>query len=647
MCCDLARGEAADTENFEQYELLKGINSPEDLKALPRDQLPALCAEIRRYLSFRVRENGGHLASNLGVVELSVAIHRVFATPLDHVIFDVGHQSYVHKLLTGRKERFDTLREPGGISGFTKRRESVHDAFGAGHSSTAISAALGMAQADALSGSEAYTVAVVGDGALTGGLSYEALNNCTRDLRLVIIINENEMSISPNTGRLSEHLSRIRASKGYLSTKAYTARTLHRIPLIGRLLYRLLHKVKQFLKHRVYRENIFEHMGIDYRGPIDGNDLDGLMDSLECAKSLNSSVILHVKTKKGMGDSEAEANPDVYHGVAPHHTASTAQTLSGAFGEALCKLAEGDARICAITAAMSHGTGLEPFRLAYPTRFFDVGIAEGHAVTFAAGLAAGGKRPVVAVYSTFLQRAYDNILHDAALQGLPVVLAVDRAGFNERDGVTHHGIYDVSLLLTLPDIHIFTPVTGCGIAASLRAAQAVGNVAAIRYSCGGENEALLRAFYPAGSKISDTPTVRAWQSGDTPVLTVVTHGRIASEALAAAELLRQEGISLRILLCEYVAPANTLAKEIAPLLAGEAVVFYEEEIRTGGFGENLSSALRALGALSGRAFSILATENGFVTPKVSETAWQAAGIDRDSLVLLVQKLINKKGEMEL
>ncbi len=641
------RGEAADTESFAQYELLKGINSPEDLKALPRDRLPALCAEIRRYLSFRVRENGGHLASNLGVVELSVAIHRVFETPLDHVIFDVGHQSYVHKLLTGRKERFDTLREAGGISGFTKRAESVHDAFGAGHSSTAISAALGMAHADALSGSNAYTVAVVGDGALTGGLSYEALNNCVSDLRLVIIINENEMSISPNTGRLSEHLSRIRASKEYLSTKAYTARALRRIPLVGRLLYRLLHKIKQFVKHRVYRENIFEHMGIAYRGPINGNDLEGMIASLEYAKSLNSSVILHVKTKKGMGDGEAEKKPEAYHGVSPHCAASTTPTFSRSFGEALCKMAGDDARICAITAAMSHGTGLEPFRLAYPTRFFDVGIAEGHAVTFAAGLAAGGRRPVVAVYSTFLQRAYDNILHDAALQGLPVVLAVDRAGFNERDGVTHYGIYDVALLLTIPNVRIFTPVTGRGIAASLHAAWASEGVAAIRYPCGVENEELLRAFYQTDGELGNAPTVRMWQNGDAPDLTVVTHGRIAAEALAAAELLRQEGLFMRVLLCEYIAPGRSLAKEIAPLLAGEAVIFYEEEIRTGGFGENLSAELRKIGALSSRMCSILATENGSIAPKAGETVWQAAGIDRHSLAVLARKLVNKNEEREL
>lgn len=609
--------------------------------------MPQLCAEIRRYLSFRVRENGGHLASNLGVVELSVAIHRVFSTPRDHVIFDVGHQSYVHKLLTGRKEAFDTLRCTGGISGFTKRSESAHDAFGAGHSSTAISAALGMARADALSGSDAYTVAVVGDGALTGGLSYEALNNCAPNLRLVIIINENEMSISPNTGGLSRHLSRIRASRGYLSTKAYTARALHRLPLIGRPLYRLLHKIKQFLKHRVYRENIFEHMGIHYRGPIDGNDIEGVIDSLKYAKSLGSSVILHVKTKKGMGDEEAEKNPDVYHGVAPHGNVGTARTYSQAFGETLCELARDDERICAITAAMSHGTGLEPFRLGYPTRFFDVGIAEGHAVTFASGLAAGGKRPVVALYSTFLQRAFDNILHDAALQNLPVVLAIDRTGFNDRDGVTHHGVYDVSLLQTVSGVRIFTPVTCEGIAASLRAALASEGVSAVRYPCGTPNGALLGAFYPAGATEGAAPTVRVWQSGDTPSLTIVTHGRIAAEALAAAEMLRQEGIFLRILLCEYIAPAATLVEEIAPLLVGDAVILYEEEIRTGGFGESTKRALRASGALSGKAVEILAAENGFVTPRAGETSWQAAGIDRACLASLARCLINKVKEKNL
>ncbi|MBR3863104.1 MAG: 1-deoxy-D-xylulose-5-phosphate synthase [Clostridia bacterium] len=450
------------TENFDAYKLLGKIDSPSDLKALAAADLPLLAKEIRQYLSYRVRENGGHLSSNLGVVELTMAIHRVFSTPQDHVIFDVGHQSYVHKLLTGRKEQFDTLRQAGGLSGFTKREESEHDAFGAGHSSTAISAAIGMATADALNGSDAYTVAVVGDGALTGGLAYEGLNNCRGDLRLIIVINENEMSISPNTGGLSEHLSRIRSSKRYIKAKAFTARTLRALPLIGKPLYVLLRFIKKRVKRLVYQENLFEQMGLRYYGPLDGNDIEGLVASLSYAKQRGGSVVLHVKTKKGMGDKEAEASPDLYHGVAPQGKVNTVPTFSEYFGRALCRMAKDEPDLCAITAAMSYGTGLEPFRVAYPKRFFDVGIAEGHAVTFAAGLGAGGKIPVVALYSTFLQRAYDNVLHDAALQHLPLILAIDRAGFSAADGPTHHGVYDVSLLSGIAGVRIFAPVTGAG-----------------------------------------------------------------------------------------------------------------------------------------------------------------------------------------
>lgn len=631
-------------ENFEKYKLLQGINSPADLKALPKDQLPLLAAEIRQYLAYRVRENGGHLASNLGVVELTMAIHRVFSTPRDHVIFDVGHQSYVHKLLTGRKERFDTLRTAGGLSGFTKRAESEHDAFGAGHSSTAISAAIGMAEAEALSGSDAYTVAVVGDGALTGGLAYEGLNNCRRGLRLVIIINENEMSISPNTGRLSEHLSRLRTSKEYLWTKSVAAGTLRRVPLLGRPIYRLLRRLKRRVKHFFYKENLFEHMGIRYRGPIDGNDVEGVIASLEYAKRLGRSVILHVKTKKGMGDSEAEASPDLYHGLLPNGKSCDTPTFSTAFGHFLCELAKDDERICAITAAMSYGTGLEPFRAAYPHRFFDVGIAEGHAVTFAAGLAAGEKRPVVAIYSTFLQRAYDNVLHDAALQSLPVILAVDRAGFNSGDGPTHHGVYDVSLLSAIQGVHIFTPVTGAGIAASLQAALATGCVAAIRYPSGSPDKDVLAAFYPTGTNGSERPTVRVWESEGAPALTVVTHGRIAAEALRAAKELCANGIAVRILLCEYIAPYDALAQELAPRLAGDHLLFYEEEIRAGGFGESLAAALRARGALSHRKYAILAAENGFAVPKTDETVWHAAGVDASSLCAAAYILMKKENE---
>ncbi len=627
-------------ENFDSYAWLSRINTPDDLKALPKEALPALAAEIRQYLSYRVRENGGHLSSNLGVVELTMAIHRVFSTPQDHLIFDVGHQSYVHKLLTGRKERFDTLRRAGGVSGFTKRAESEHDAFGAGHSSTAISAAIGMATADALGGSEAYTVAVVGDGALTGGLAYEGLNNCSPDLRLVIVINENEMSISPNTGGLSLHLSRIRNSKGYISTKKFTSRTLRRVPLLGKPTHAFLRFVKKQAKGLLYKENLFEQLGLRYVGPIDGSDLDELIAALSDAKAYKGSTVLHVKTKKGMGDGEAEASPDLYHGVMPRGKENTAPTFSEHFGKALCEMAKEERDVCAITAAMSYGTGLEPFRAAYPERFFDVGIAEGHAVTFAAGLAAGGKYPVVALYSTFLQRAYDHILHDAALQGLPLLLAVDRAGFNAADGATHYGVYDVALLSSIAGTRIFAPVTGAGITASIAAAKRLGGVCAIRYPSGVEQPLIKEAFYSKEPDAPSFPRVRVWDSAEGASVTVVTHGRIAGEALIAAQALSLKGIAVRVLLCEYLAPYGELAAEVEPLLAGDKVIFYEEEIRSGGFGENLAAALLRHSTLGGRRHRIVAAANGFAVASAEKTVWQAAGVDAESLTNAVLDLAN-------
>lgn len=609
---------------------------------MPEKELPHLAAEIREYLSRRVRENGGHLASNLGAVELTMAIHRVFDAPHDHIIFDVGHQCYTHKLLTGRKELFDTLRKPGGLSGFPKRCESEYDAFGAGHSSTSISAAIGMAEADALCGSDAYTVAVIGDGALTGGLAYEGLNNCRRSLRLIIIINDNEMSISKNEGRIERHMSRLRASKNYLKTKEFTARTLRHIPLVGRPLHKLLRRIKRFIKHILYKENLFEHMGIRYLGPVDGNDTERLAACLAHAKQLECSVILHVKTQKGKGDEEAQASPDLYHGVAPQGAASVAPTFSAQFGRAVCEMAASDTKLCAITAAMSYGTGLEPFRVAYPRRFFDVGIAEGHAVTFAAGLAAGGAHPVVAVYSTFLQRAFDNVLHDAALQGLPLVLAIDRAGFNAADGATHHGVFDVAMLSAIDGVHIFTPVTGEGVAASLKAAMATGGVAAVRYPAGTENAAIREAFYPTGASALATPTVRVYDTGEAPTVTVVTHGRIAAEALTAAKALQGEGVAVRLLLCEYIAPYQRLAAELLPLLAGNGLLLYEEEIHAGGFGMNLAAALLDAGIPQNITCRTLGAQSGFATPKKGESVWQAAGVDSAALLAALRLLTKKE-----
>ena len=412
----------------ELYPYLSRVNTPDDLKTLSQDELTALSAEIRDFLVKRVSINGGHLASNLGVVELTLAIHRVFSTPKDHLIFDVGHQSYVHKLLTGRRDRFETLRRGGGLSGFPKRSESEHDCFGAGHSSTSLSAALGFAESDRLAGSDAYTVCVFGDGAYTGGMIHEALNNCSRKLRLIIIINENEMSISKNIGRFARNLSRLRSSRGYFRTKSATATLLGKIPLLGRPLVNLIRNIKIAFKNMLYGSNYFENLGLYYLGPIDGNDEAAVERLLQEAKTTKQSCIIHVKTKKGKGYAPAETYPDLFHGVSPSKsTVPEGNSFSQEMGETLCKMAEENPKICAITAAMADGTGLTGFAEAYPNRFFDVGIAEEHAVTFAAGMAANGYRPVAAIYSTFLQRAYDNILHDVALQRLPVVFAVDSA----------------------------------------------------------------------------------------------------------------------------------------------------------------------------------------------------------------------------
>ena len=627
-------------ENLKKWPLLAAIGSPADLRALPAERLPALAGEIRDYLVYRVCENGGHLASNLGVVELTMAIHRVFNTPRDHVIFDVGHQSYVHKLLTGRKEQFDTLRQAGGLSGFTKRAESEYDAFGAGHSSTAVSAAIGMAEAERQRGSDAWTVAVVGDGALTGGLSYEGLNNCSPDLRLVLIINENEMSISPNTGRLSRHLSKWRASHRYLKTKEITSGALRRVPLIGRPIYRVIRHFKRRLKHMLYKENLFEHMGIRYLGPIEGNDTAALEAFLRHAKNLGSSVILHVKTVKGAGYAPAEKDPNAYHALPPGNKPVNGASFSSVFGNELCAAASGNERICAITAAMSVGTGLEPFRLSHPKRFFDVGIAEGHAVTFAAGLSAAGMTPVVAVYSTFLQRAYDNLLHDVALQGLPLVLGIDRAGLNGGDGPTHHGIFDVAMLSAIPHARIYAPVTEKGLRLSLRRALIDGTLSAIRYPSGTEDARIREAFY--GADEPDDIGVRAWGDGQSEAkITLVTHGRIAATALEVAVRLRADGVPTRVLLCEYLAPYGDLSEEIEPMLGGD-LIFLEEEIRTGGFGMNLADALARRGALAGRCHLILGTENAFSACLAGQTPLQHAGLDAASVYEAAQNLLKNK-----
>lgn len=620
------------SEQNTKYPLLAAADTPSELKQFAPELLPELAEEVRSFLIEHVSKTGGHLASNLGVVELTIAIHRVFDCPRDHIIWDVGHQSYVHKLFTERREQFDTLRQPGGISGFTKRSESVYDCFGAGHSSTSLSAALGFAQADRLKGSDAYTVAVVGDGAFTGGMIHEALNNCVPNLRLIIILNENEMSISKNIGRFARSLSRLRIKSGYFRTKKITGKILKRIPLIGKGLFRAVRGAKVAVKNALYGSNYFEDLGMYYLGPLDGNREEQVEQALREAKKLGETVIIHVKTQKGKGYAPAENSPSGYHGIQPETaTHPSGKSFSEQMGEELVRFAEEDQRICAVTAAMTDGTGLTAFRQTFKNRFFDVGIAEEHAVTFCAGLAANGMKPVFAVYSTFLQRAYDNVLHDAALQNLPMVLCVDRAGLNASDGATHHGIFDVSFLSCIPNVKIYTPVTYAGLRLSLRAALSDNCVSAIRYPNGYELSEIKEAFY--GDRDPVGIGVRTDSISDDPDAVIITHGRIAAEALRSKRLLLSEGIRTRIILCEFLKPYDLLAAQILPLLPDRAcrVVFLEEEIRSGGFGMLLSDKLSPYPVMQNKQVDILATDDDFVTPAAGQSVYQAAGISAEQI----------------
>ncbi len=625
-------------------EYLSGIGSPEDFKAIPKDRLPMVAEELRSELVRVVSANGGHLASNLGVVELTMAIHRVFSTPRDHIIFDVGHQCYVHKMLTGRYDKIDTIRQSGGISGFMKREESEHDCFGAGHSSTSLSAALGFATADKLTGSDAYTVAIVGDGAYTGGMIHEALNNCRKDLRLIIIMNENEMSISRNIGRFATNLSKLRASSGYFKTKQKTGSFLKKIPLIGKGLFKGLRAVKIFFKNAIYGSNYFESMGLTYLGPIDGNDYDAVEKLLLQAKNLDESVIVHLKTKKGKGYEPAENAPADFHSMSPVNKSNEGKkSFSRVFGETLCELGETDSRICAITAAMSDGTGLCEWQKKFPQRFFDVGIAEEHALTFAAGLAANGMKPCAAIYSTFLQRGYDNLIHDIALQNMPVVIGVDRAGLNPKDGATHHGIFDVAFLSHIPNMRIYTPITEKGLAASFKEAFSHNSPCAVRYPSGYENTSLCEHFYGKGD--FDSIGIKCdFEKLDKKQFVIITYGRIAAEAVSAAELLAKEGIETGIILLEVLKPYDKTAELIKEALpeSVRGILFLEEEIRSGGMGMNLADKMKSFMEANKIKHSILATDDSFVPhTEKGQSIYSAAGVDKICICEAIKHMNNK------
>ena len=618
---------------MKKYPILDRIDSPAELKALDGSLMPRLASEIRHFLVDNVTRTGGHLASNLGVVEISLAIHRVFDTPKDHVIWDVGHQSYVHKLLTGRKKDFDKLRTPGGLSGFTKRSESEHDCFGAGHSSTSLSAGLGFAMSDARKGNDAYTVVVLGDGAFTGGMVHEALNNCTKDLRLIIIVNENEMSISRNKGGFARHMSRIRSTKGYFKVKDVTTEILEKIPYLGDKAVDFIRDTKQTLKNAIYQSNYFEQMGLYYMGPCDGNDYHSFAEVLEVAKSLGRSCVIHTVTKKGKGYKPAESFPQRYHMVPKGGVTEEKEDFSFKLGLALTEMAKKHKNVCGITAAMPHGTGLEVLKNTMPARFYDVGIAEEHAATFAAGLAANGMKPYFACYSSFLQRAYDSIVHDIALQNLPVTLCIDRTGLNEGDGATHHGIFDVSFLSAIPNIEIYTPATYDTLKQALEISFRSDKPSAIRYPKGQENEDIVKAFYP-NSYRGELGVRFDYDADDALDAVIVTYGGIASEALRAEKLFAAKGIKVGTILLEKLKPHADAANRIFAVLPNDCkrIIFLEEGIRNGGAAQCLCDKLTEIFDVRDITFSIHAIDDAFITGEKGKALRQSAGITAESIV---------------
>ena len=574
--------------------MLEKIKHPSDVKTLTDAELQVLVGEIRENIINTVAANGGHLASNLGMVEATVALHRVFDCPKDSIVFDVGHQCYTHKLLTGRYADFHTLRTYGGLSGFVNREESEFDVLSEGHSGASISAALGIATANKLEGNGRHTVAVIGDGSLTNGMVYEALNNCgSKELDLVILINDNQMSISSNVGGLHDYLSRIRTSNGYFTFKRRFEHFLSAIPLIGMPMAKFLKAIKDTIKRMFIKDTLFEDLGLIYLGPVNGHDIKKLTRVLNEAKGKHRCCVVHMTTTKGRGYVYAENEPGKYHGVGGFDASVGAadnhsESFSTKMGDILCSLAQHDEKICAITAAMCDGTGLNRFKEQYPERLFDVGIAEEHAITFAGGLAAAGMKPAVALYSTFSQRVYDQLLHDVSLQKLPLVLLLDRAGIVAGDGVTHQGIFDYALFSSIPHVNIYSPETYAELERTMTAAF--------------ENRELAVIRYPKGAEGGGTVQMHTHDSGDFAYtdgiehsdVVIVTYGRMTCEAHGAAELLLDK-YTVGVIKLVRLYPLN--AEQILHLTRTAKLVYVlEEGIRSGGVGEKLAAVYAREGA---------------------------------------------------
>ena len=613
--------------------ILEQIKGPEDLKKLTSEELSQLAEEIRAFLIEKISATGGHLASNLGVVELTVALQKVFDTRCDRLVFDVGHQSYVHKILTGRRDEFRTLRMFGGLAGFPKPSESVTDPFVAGHASSSVSTALGMARARTLQHEDYHVVALMGDGAMTGGLAYEAMNDAGESSeQLIVILNDNGMSITPNVGGIAQHLALIRTRPGYYRIKkAYRAVTA-KVPG-GKCLYRLTHRLKEHWKRMLFGTTFFEEMGFEYYGPVDGHDLKRLEYMLRLVKDRRHPVLLHVITQKGKGYAPAEENPDVFHGIGHFDPEKGMEprcghlpTFSDTFSETIDALGAQEPRICAITAAMLRGTGLDAFAAHYPERCFDVGIAEGHAVSMAGGLAKQGMIPVVAIYSTFLQRGYDQIIHDVNLQRLSVLFAVDRAGLVPGDGETHQGIYDAAFFSELDSFQIVSPCNYAELAYWLERLLLEDGPRALRYPRGAEDEALAAL----GCSGLEYDVFRAEGPADAAL---VTYGAQAKEALAAAKLAAQQGVCVDVYKLTVIHP---LPQGLCDALGGyRSILFAEEGVRGGGIGEHLAAALLERGCNA--SYRHIAVPNNGLTHASVDELRARFGLDAASLAAAIMK----------
>lgn len=619
--------------------ILEKINDTNDIKKLEKEEIRQLPQEIRQFLIHSLSETGGHLASNLGAVELTLALHLAFELPKDKIIWDVGHQSYTHKILTGRKDAFPTLRQLGGLSGFPKTSESDCDCFNTGHSSTSISAGLGFAAARDLKGENYKVISVIGDGALTGGMAFEGLNNASKlDTNFIIVLNDNDMSISPNVGGLSQYLGGIRTAGAYQDLKNGVLESLNKVPVYGDRLVRKIRKTKSVIKQLLIPGMLFEDMGILYLGPVDGHDIDRMTAMFKKASRVNGPVLVHVLTQKGRGYEPAVRHPARFHGTEPFDIETglvkkkkRRAAYTDVFSTVMRKLGDRDEKIAAVTAAMETGTGLKRFHNMFPERFFDVGIAEEHAVTFAAGLAKGGLKPVFAVYSSFLQRAYDQILHDVCLQDLPVVFAIDRAGIAGSDGETHQGIFDISYLMTIPNMTLMAPKNKWELSDMIKFALESGHPAAVRYPRGEAFDGLKEFRAPVVYGRSEM----LYEEGNVILL---AYGSMVKTALEVRKQLQESGILCALVNMRFAKPLDAeLLSKISADGRYRLAVTMEENICAGGMGEAVLEYLHRTG--SNMRVMHAAIENEFIPHGNAELLKRQAGIDADSIAEKIKQYL--------